>query len=68
MTAKQLDRIISVLERALKVAERWADVEYPERDASEAEIYRTGERPEPNSREEYAALPVEEPGRFERKL
>ena len=29
MTTKQLDRLLSIIDRAVKVAERWADREYP---------------------------------------
>jgi hypothetical protein len=69
VTAKQLDRLLSILDRAVKVAERWADVEYPVRNENEtAEIYRVGDRPEPGSKREYAELPIEAPGRFESKL
>lgn len=69
MTAKQLDALISILGRAVKVAERWADVEYPVRNEDEeATISRVGDRPIPQSKAEYEALPVDAPGRFESKL
>ncbi len=68
MTTKQLDRLFDILDRAVKVAERWADREYPVPDENlEATISRVGDRPFPNSEEEYKAL--EEPiGRFEALL
>jgi hypothetical protein len=67
MTANQIDRLLNILTRFVKVAERWADVEYPERDEEvQAEIYRRGEQPLPDSKEAYEALEV--PGRFESKL
>lgn len=66
MTAKQLDRLLGILDRAVKVAERWADVEYPVRNEEEATISRVGDRPIPQSREEYEAF--EEVGRFETRL
>lgn len=50
----QLDRFLSLLERAVVVAERWADAEYPKRDETgEIEIYRQGEERKPESPEEY---------------
>jgi hypothetical protein len=53
MTSKQLDRLLSIIDRAVKVAERWADREYPETDEVEATISRVGDRALPQSREEY---------------
>lgn len=68
MTAKQLDRLLGILDRAVKVAERWAESEYPVRnEAEEATISRVGDRPIPQTRAEYEALP-EEIGRFENRL
>jgi hypothetical protein len=61
------DRFMDILARFASVAERWADVEYPVRDASEAEIYKAGSPDEPNSREAYEALP-EADNRFVRKF
>ncbi len=65
MTIKQLDRLLGILERFATVAERWADVEYPVRDETEATFSRVGEVPEPETRGEYDALEV---GRFESKI
>ena len=65
MTAKQLDRLIDILDRAVKVAERWADREYPQIDENaEVTISRVGDRPLPQSAEEYEKLEPET-GRFE---
>lgn len=61
MTAKQIDRLLSILDRAVKVAERWADREYPESDeTTEATISRVGERNRPQTIEEYNAFEPEE--------
>ena len=60
MTAKQLDKLLSIIDRAVKVAERWADREYPETDEVEATISRVGDRPLPQSREEYNAFEPQE--------
>jgi hypothetical protein len=35
VTAKQLNRLLDILDRAVKVAERWADREYPQIDENE---------------------------------
>ena len=65
MTAKQIDKLLSILDRFATVAERWAEVEYPKRDENaEIEIYTSGHRSEPQSTEEYEQLEV---GRFESK-
>lgn len=56
MTAKQLDRLISIFDRAVKVAERWADREYPQSDESQENdigISRVGDQPLPQTPEEY---------------
>lgn len=63
MTPKQIDRLLTVLERAVAIAQRWVDAEYPIHDETEAEFYRQGESREADSPEEYEALPQEE-GRF----
>lgn len=70
MTAKQLDRMLSIIDRAVKVAERWADREYPIPDeTTEVTISRVGDRPLPQSPEEYAKLEAEEEvGRFEKRF
>lgn len=65
----QIDRFLTALERFATVAERWADVEYPVRNEGEkATMSRVGDRPLPQSKQEYDELPVEEIGRFESKL
>ena len=68
MTTKQLDKLLSILDRAVKVAERWADREYPIDDENaEVTISRVGDRPLPTSVKEYNELEPEEGiGRFER--
>ena len=68
MTAKQLDRLLSILDRAVKVAERWADREYPQINDEEATISRVGERPLPQSVEEYNKFEPEDSGRFEQRF
>lgn len=61
MTSKQLDRLLSILDRAVKIAERWADREYPETDeTAEATLSRVGERTRPQTVEEYNAFEPEE--------
>lgn len=66
MTAKQLDRLIGILDRAVKVAERWVDREYPQIETTEeATISRVGDRPLPQTAEEYKAFEPEV-GRFEK--
>ena len=69
MTAKQLDRLIDILDRAVKVAERWADREYPQIDENaEVTISRVGDRALPQSPEEYAAFEPQGPSAFEKRL
>lgn len=71
MTTKQLYRLIDILDRAVKVAERWADREYPEIDeTAEATISRVGDRTRPQSPEEYKAFESEEDAlaRFSKRL
>jgi hypothetical protein len=71
MTSKQLDRIISILDRAVKVAERWADREYPQIDeTTEATISRVGDRRTPQSPEEYRSFESEEDAlaRFSKRI
>jgi len=66
MTAKQIDRLLGILDRAVKVAERWADKEYPVADENaEVTISRVGDRPLPQSPEEYKEFESDPPGRFE---
>lgn len=65
MTAKQLDRLIDILDRSVKVAERWADKEYPLASEEEATISCVGDRPLPQTVEEYEAF-ESEVGRFEK--
>lgn len=71
MTALQLNRLIDILERAVKVAERWADREYPQIDeTTEATISRVGDRRTPQSPEEYKSFESEENSlaRFSKRL
>ena len=71
MTAKQIDRVLDILDRAVKVAERWADREYPQIDETEeATISRVGDRTRPQSPEEYKAFESEEDAlaRFAKRL
>ena len=70
MTAIQLNRLLDILDRAVKVAERWADREYPQIDeATEAELerFREGSSRTPQSPEEYKAFEVE-PSPLEKRL
>lgn len=68
MTAVQLNRIIDIFDRAVKVAERWADREYPVSDENaEGFISRVGDRPLPQSVEEYKEFEPQ-PGRFEQSF
>ena len=60
MTPKQIDRLLDILDRAVKVAERWVDREYPVADDSEATISRVGDQPLPQSVEAYNAFEPEE--------
>ena len=63
VTGKQLDQLLSILDRAMKVAERWADREYPQIDeANQAEfgISRVGDNRPPQSLEEYRNFEPEE--------
>ena len=64
MTSKQIDKLLSILDRFASVAERWVDVEYPKPETvTEAEIYRQGHPDEPETKEAYEELE----GRFEKK-
>ena len=67
MTAKQLDRLIDILDRSVKVAERWADKEYPLASEEEATISRVGDRAIPQSVEEYKAFEPE-PSALEKRI
>ena len=60
VTAMQLNRILDILDRAVKVAERWADREYPTANEEEATISRVGDRTLPQSPEEYQRFEPEE--------
>lgn len=61
MTPKQIDKLLSILDRAVKVAERWADREYPVIDEkTEATISRVGDRTLPQTVEEYRRFEPEE--------
>ena len=61
MNNKQIDALLRILDRAVKVAERWADLEYPKTDENvEATISRVGDRPLPQSVQEYNAFEPEE--------
>jgi hypothetical protein len=69
VTSKQIDRLLDIFSRAVKVAEQWADREYPVVDETEATISRVGERPLAQSVREYNELePEETVGRFEQKF
>jgi hypothetical protein len=69
MTAMQLNRLLDIVDRAVKVAERWADREYPVADETEATISRVGDRPLPQTVQEYNELkPEETAGRFEQRF
>ena len=69
MTNLQLNRLLDILDRAVKVAERWADREYPVIDENtEATISRVGDRALPQSPEEYAAFEPQGPSAFEKRL
>jgi hypothetical protein len=62
----QMSRFLDLLERAVAVAERWANAEYPiPDDKAEAEIYRQGEERRPETPEEYEAF--ESQGRFAKR-
>jgi hypothetical protein len=61
VTGKQIDRLLSILDRAVKIAERWADREYPIADENtEFTISRVGDQPKPRTLEEYNAFESEE--------
>lgn len=71
MTSKQLDRLLSILDRAVRVAERWANREYPESDeTAEVTISQAGDRHRPQTLEEYKAFEPEEDAvaRFAKRL
>lgn len=71
MTTKQIDRLLGILDRAVKVAERWADREYPQSDEStEATISRVGDRRTPQSVEDYNSFEPQEDAvaRFEKRI
>lgn len=66
MTNKQVDRFLDILDRAVGLATRVIDKEYPVADASQIEIYEAGKQQEPDSPEAYDAF--EGPGRFESRF
>ncbi len=69
MTNKQTDRLLDILERFAAIASRWADAEYPiQNEATEATISRVGDRPLPQSVEEYQAFEPQGPSAFEKRL
>lgn len=70
MTSKQLDRLLSILDRAVKVAERWADREYPIADENaQVTISRVGDRPLPQTPKEYEEFePEADLKRFEQRF
>jgi hypothetical protein len=73
MNARQIDALLSIIDRAVKVAERWADREYPVADETNDDkigISRVGDRPLPQSVEEYNAFePQEDPvERFAKRI
>ena len=70
MTIKQLDKIIDIFDRAVKVAERWADREYPQSDESQENdigISHVGDQPLPQTPEEYREFQPEVSA-FEKRL
>ena len=69
MTNKQIDRFLDIFDRAVKVAERWAEREYPESNGNEeCFISRVGEKHIPKTEAEYKEFEAEETGRFETKF
>ena len=71
MTSPQMNRLLDILDRVVKVAERWADREYPQIDENtKATISRVGERSRPQSVEAYNAFEPEEDAlaRFAKRL
>jgi len=61
MTGKQIDRTLDLFERAVKVIERWADHEYPvSNEKIQGTISRVGDRPLPQSVEEYISFEASE--------
>jgi len=69
VTGIQLNRLLDILDRAVKIAERWADREYPQSDETvEATISRVGDRPLPQTVEEYKAFQPQEPSALEKRL
>ena len=70
MTVKQIDRLLDIIDRAVKVAERWADREYPIANEEEATISHVGDRSRPQSVEEYQNFEPEEEAvtRFAKRL
>jgi hypothetical protein len=62
MTKSQIDRLLDILERAVKVAEQAVNPVY-HRDNEPVELYQAGRPQEPESPEAYSAF--EGPGRFE---
>jgi hypothetical protein len=70
MTAEQLERLISALERFVTVSEKICRIQerrYPEPgETPDAEVFRVGEpHQEPQSKAEYAEFPGDGPGRFQ---
>ena len=66
-----MNRLLDIIDRAVKVAERWADREYPLiNENEEATISRVGDRQRPQSVEEYNAFePQEDPvERFAKRI
>lgn len=69
MTGKQIDRFLDIFDRAVNVAERWAEREYPvSNDNEEGSISRVGEKHLPQTEAEYKEFEAEETGRFESRF
>jgi hypothetical protein len=69
MTAIQINRLLDIIDRAVTVAERWADREYPKPDENaEITISRVGDRELPQSPEEYEKFDPPQPSAFEKRL
>lgn len=71
MTRIQVNRLLDILDRFAKVAERWAEREYPvQNENEEGYISRVGDRPVPQSVQEYNNFEPEEDrlAQFEKRL
>lgn len=71
MTNEDWDRALPLIERGLRLIEKWIDRKYPEQkvDPNDATVWKKGESlPEPQSPQEYRDFPLDQPGRFERAI